>query len=53
MACVIRNSSYPVSRLLKKGFEQEYLRIKLTEIDGNISQTAQQAGLERSHLHKN
>ncbi len=36
----------------KKHFEQEYLRIKLTEHDGNISKTAESVGMERSHLHK-
>lgn len=36
----------------KKCFEQEYLQQKLTENDGNISQTAEQVGMERSHLHK-
>ena len=36
----------------KKQFEQEYLRIKLEENDGNVSQTAEHVGMERSHLHK-
>ncbi len=36
----------------KKRFEQEYLRLKLTENEGNISQTAESVGMERSHLHK-
>lgn len=36
----------------KKLFEKEYLHHKLQENDGNISQTAEQVGLERSHLHK-
>ncbi|MCF8055717.1 MAG: sigma-54 dependent transcriptional regulator [Desulfocapsa sp.] len=36
----------------KKRFEQEYLRVKLSENEGNISQTAEQVGMERSHLHK-
>lgn len=36
----------------KKQFEQEYLRIKLAENDGNVSQTAEHVGMERSHLHK-
>jgi two-component system nitrogen regulation response regulator NtrX len=36
----------------KKHFEQEYLRRKLTENDGNISKTAESVGMERSHLHK-
>jgi two-component system nitrogen regulation response regulator NtrX len=33
-------------------FEQEYLQYKLDENGGNISRTAEQVGLERSHLHK-
>jgi len=33
-------------------FERGYLQHKLTENDGNISRTAEQVGLERSHLHK-
>ena len=36
----------------KKAFEQEYLNARLEENDGNISQTAEQVGIERSHLHK-
>jgi two-component system nitrogen regulation response regulator NtrX len=36
----------------KKSFEQEYLRLKLEENEGNISQTAESVGMERSHLHK-
>jgi two-component system nitrogen regulation response regulator NtrX len=36
----------------KKMFEKEYLRQKLNLHDHNISKTADQVGLERSHLHK-
>jgi len=36
----------------KKYFEKEYLQQKLNENNGNISQTAEQVGMERSHLHK-
>lgn len=36
----------------KRSFEQEYLRMCLAENNGNISQTAEKIGLERSHLHK-
>ncbi|MFZ5775585.1 MAG: sigma-54-dependent transcriptional regulator [Thermodesulfobacteriota bacterium] len=36
----------------KREFEREYLRMRLDENDGNISQTADRIGLERSHLHK-
>lgn len=36
----------------KKIFEKEYLQQKLLDNDNNISKTAEQVGLERSHLHK-
>jgi two-component system nitrogen regulation response regulator NtrX len=36
----------------KKMFEKEYLRQKLNMHDNNIAKTAEQVGLERSHLHK-
>jgi two-component system nitrogen regulation response regulator NtrX len=36
----------------KKLFEKEYLRQKLAANDNNITKTAEQVGLERSHLHK-
>ncbi|MGW8195207.1 MAG: sigma-54-dependent transcriptional regulator [Desulforhopalus sp.] len=36
----------------KKLFEKEYLQQKLLQNDNNISRTAEQVGLERSHLHK-
>jgi len=36
----------------KKSFERYYLQLKLNENEGNISQTAEKIGLERSHLHK-
>jgi len=36
----------------KRYFEKEYLQQKLNQNDGNISQTAEQVGMERSHLHK-
>ena len=36
----------------KRLFEREYLRAKLDLNDGNISKTAEEVGLERSHLHK-
>lgn len=37
----------------KKSFERYYLQLKLSENEGNISQTAEQIGMDRSHLHKN
>ncbi len=36
----------------KKQFERDYIFFKLQENKGNISQTAEQIGMERSHLHK-
>ena len=36
----------------RRQFETEYLQAKLNENDGNISKTAEQIGMERSHLHK-
>jgi two-component system nitrogen regulation response regulator NtrX len=36
----------------KKAFEREFLQLRLEENDGNISQTAEKIGLERSHLHR-
>lgn len=36
----------------KQVFERKYLRMCLKDNRGNISQTAEQIGLERSHLHR-
>lgn len=36
----------------KRHFEYDYLKSKLEENRGNISQTAEEIGMERSHLHK-
>lgn len=36
----------------RKQFEYDYLRTKLEENKGNVSQTAEKIGMERSHLHK-
>ncbi len=36
----------------RRQFETDYLNTKLAENDGNISKTAEQIGMERSHLHK-
>ena len=36
----------------KKEFEREFLIVKLRKNNGNISQTAETLGMERSHLHK-
>jgi len=42
----------PNFKQAKKSFEKEYLQLKLNENNGNISRTAEQVGMERSHLHK-
>jgi two-component system, NtrC family, nitrogen regulation response regulator NtrX len=39
-------------REAKRDFECEYLKAKLRENNGNISQTAEKLDLERSHLHR-
>ncbi|BCO08832.1 sigma-54-dependent Fis family transcriptional regulator [Desulfolithobacter dissulfuricans] len=39
-------------REARKQFERDYLQARLAENNGNISQTAEKIGLERSHLHK-
>ena len=49
---VLRPYRAPDFKEAKKAFEREYLNKKLEEHDGNISQTAESIGLERSHLHK-
>jgi two-component system nitrogen regulation response regulator NtrX len=36
----------------KREFEREYLLLKLSENNNNITQTAELLGMERSHLHK-
>lgn len=36
----------------KKVFEREFFQLRLDENQGNISQTAEKIGLERSHFHK-
>ncbi len=36
----------------RRRFEREYLHYKFIENDSNVSRTAEQVGLERSHLHK-
>jgi two-component system nitrogen regulation response regulator NtrX len=36
----------------RRQFETMYLQAKLQENDGNVSKTAEQIGMERSHLHK-
>ncbi|MFZ5761409.1 MAG: sigma-54-dependent transcriptional regulator [Thermodesulfobacteriota bacterium] len=46
---VYKNLSYKEAKRL---FERDYLGLRLAANNGNISQTAEQIGLERSHLHK-
>lgn len=36
----------------RRQFEHDYLKEKLQENNGNVSKTAEQIGMERSHLHK-
>ena len=36
----------------RKQFEHDYLKKKLEENEGNVSRTAENIGMERSHLHK-
>jgi two-component system, NtrC family, nitrogen regulation response regulator NtrX len=48
----MRPYEVPSFKEAKKFFEKEYLQLKLNENNGNISQTAEQVGMERSHLHK-
>jgi len=36
----------------RKQFEHDYLKEKLEENKGNVTQTAEKVGMERSHLHK-
>ena len=46
---VYRHLSFKDAR---RRFETDYLLAKLEENEGNISKTAEQIGMERSHLHK-
>ncbi len=48
----LRPYDIPNFKQAKRVFEKEYLQHKLNENNGNISQTAEQVGIERSHLHK-
>ncbi len=36
----------------RREFEREYLRVRLAANDGNVSKTAEEIGVERSHLHR-
>jgi two-component system, NtrC family, nitrogen regulation response regulator NtrX len=46
------NSNHLGFKEAKRQFEYDYLYKKLEENHGNITQTAEKIGLERSHLHK-
>lgn len=48
----IQSYQIPNFKQAKKIFEKEYLQQKLAENKGNVSQTAEHIGMERSHLHK-
>jgi two-component system, NtrC family, nitrogen regulation response regulator NtrX len=48
----MRPYEVPNFKQAKRVFEKEYLQQKLNENNGNISQTAEHVGMERSHLHK-
>ncbi|HSR35840.1 MAG TPA: sigma-54 dependent transcriptional regulator, partial [Desulfurivibrionaceae bacterium] len=49
--CLARYRHLPYKEA-KRLFERDYLSLQLAANSGNISQTAEQIGLERSHLHK-
>ena len=36
----------------RQHFESDYLQAKLRENEGNVTKTAEQIGMERSHLHR-
>jgi two-component system nitrogen regulation response regulator NtrX len=42
----------PTLKDARAAFEREYIRIKLAEHEGNITQTAEAIGLDRTSLHK-
>ena len=42
----------PTLKDARAAFEREYIRMKLTEHEGNITQTAEAIGLDRTSLHK-
>jgi two-component system nitrogen regulation response regulator NtrX len=44
--------SHLTFKAARKQFEHDYLKQKLKENKGNVSQTAEKIGMERSHLHK-
>ncbi len=44
-------SAFP-SKRRASNFESDYLQAKLRENEGNVTKTAEQIGMERSHLHR-
>lgn len=44
-------TSFPFKEA-RQHFESDYLLAKLEECEGNVSKTAEQIGMERSHLHR-
>lgn len=51
--CLIGNGILQMNfKTAKREFERQFLLAKIAENDGNISKTAEQIGMERSHLHR-
>ncbi|MBA3016327.1 MAG: sigma-54-dependent Fis family transcriptional regulator [Desulfobulbaceae bacterium] len=51
--CLIPNSILAMNfKDARREFERQFLQAKIAENDGNISKTAEQIGVERSHLHR-
>lgn len=51
--CLISNTILTMNfKDARREFERQFLQAKIAENDGNISKTAEQIGVERSHLHR-
>lgn len=51
--CLIPNTILAMNfKDARREFERQFLQAKIAENDGNISKTAEQIGVERSHLHR-
>ena len=52
--CPVKNEYLDIAdfKEAKRSFEETYIRVKLQENDGNVSQTARRIGVGRSYLHK-
>ncbi|HVS63560.1 MAG TPA: sigma-54 dependent transcriptional regulator [Thermoanaerobaculia bacterium] len=48
----LAGEDFPTLKDAREAFERRYIERKLQECDGNVTQTARQLGLERSHLHR-